>query len=493
MSRSFYAVLHRRFAPNDQGLSRREMLKLSLASGAALLLSAGRCLADERNAPRVAVIGAGFAGLAAAHELAAAGYRVTVLEARNRLGGRVLSFSDLVPKRNVEGGAELIGSNHPAWVAYAERFGLKFLDVTEDAEAEAPIVLDGKRLSARDAEALWEELDALLPRMNADAARVDGYQPWKAPSAKKLDRRTTADWIAAQEASPLCKAALHAQLASDNGVLPAWQSYLGNLAQVSGGGLEKYWSESEVYRCAGGNQQLAAKLAEALGAPRLRLSAPVRAVKIEARRAVVTGADGAALEFDRVVLAVPPSVWTKIAFDPPLPGDLRPQMGCNVKYLASVKGRFWEAAKLSQYSLSDGPATMTWDATNNQKEGEAGACLTSFSGGPAAETCRLWTPAERDEQYLKALEARYPGLREQFVGSRFMDWPGDPWAGASYSFPAPGQITAMGKTLYEGLEHLHFAGEHTCYAFVGYMEGALHSGAALAKRIAKKDGQLKRE
>ena len=65
-----------------------------------------------------------------------------------------------------------------------------------------------------------------------------------------------------------------------------------------------------------------------------------------------------------------------------------------------------------------------------------------------------------------------------------MDWPSDPWSKASYSFPAPGQVTAQGPTLRQGIGRLHFAGEYTSYAFMGYMEGALRSGAAVARRIA---------
>jgi hypothetical protein len=69
-----------------------------------------------------------------------------------------------------------------------------------------------------------------------------------------------------------------------------------------------------------------------------------------------------------------------------------------------------------------------------------------------------------------------------------MDWPNDPWTQSGYSFPAPGQVTTVGPIMYKGLGHLHFAGEHTSYKFVGYMEGALNSGAALAQRLAKRDG-----
>ena len=82
-------------------------------------------------------------------------------------------------------------------------------------------------------------------------------------------------------------------------------------------------------------------------------------------------------------------------------------------------------------------------------------------------------------------------IRSQFERGRFMDWPSDPWTKGSYSVPAPGEVTTIGPLLHKGCGRLHFAGEHTCYAFVGYMEGALNSGIAVAKRLAVRDGILK--
>jgi monoamine oxidase len=150
--RSLYSRLHTRFgAPSD----RREMIRQSLAAAAGVLLSDRLAFAAPRaSGPRVVIIGAGFAGLAAAYELSRAGADVTVLEARNRVGGRVLSFHDLVPGGAMEGGAELIGTNHPIWMDYRQRFGLPFVDITEE-DAEAPIVLNGRRLSADESERLW--------------------------------------------------------------------------------------------------------------------------------------------------------------------------------------------------------------------------------------------------------------------------------------------------------------------------------------------------
>ena len=477
--RSLYARLHTRFG---EPIDRREMIRRSLAAAAGVLISSRGGFAGQRpSGPRVVVIGAGFAGLTAAYELSHAGADVTVVEARNRVGGRVISFPDLVPGSTMEGGAELIGTNHAIWLDYAKRFKLGFIDITEE-DAEAPIILNGRRLKAAESEALWTEMDDVLGRMNADAARIsDPFEPWRAPEAAAWDRRTQAEWIAAQSCSDLCKAGLDAQLVADNGVATAWQSYLGNLAQIRGGGVERYWAETEVYRCRGGNQQVATKIVAELGAARVHLRQPVTAITVSDRGVTVTTA-AAKYEADYAVLAVPPLTWNRIAFTPRLHVTAMPQMGSNVKFLMKTKDMYWRASDLGPDSLGDGPIHLTWHTTQHQKV--AGAGVVAFSGGPASDLCRSWTAAERTPNYLAALSKVYPGVRASFERARFMDWPSDVWVKGSYAFPAPGEVTAIGPQLQQPLANRVFlAGEHTCYAFIGYMEGALQSGARAAKKI----------
>ena len=485
---NLYAQLHRRYGKPD-GITRRDMIERSLAAAAGILIS-NRFVATPRAAAgRVVIVGGGFSGLAAAYELSRAGYEVTVAEARNRVGGRVLSFSDLVPGKNVEGGGELIGSNHPAWVAYAKRFNLEFLDVGEE-DLEFPIVLNGKRVTAEQSEQLWEGMEKAFGGILVDAAKVDADEPWKAANAEALDKRTLGDWIAKIDADPLTKSAFHTLMTADNGVVAEWQSYLGNLAMIKGGGLEKYWTESEVYRCKGGNQQLARKFVEAIGPARVLMRTPVKSIVVTDKSATVTLANGKVLEAEHVVLTAPPPTWNKIAIEPPLPAALAPQMGANVKHLIALKSAFWRRAELAPDLLSDGPVSMTWHATDGQT-GPGGEAMVGFSGGPAADQCREWAPAQRNENYLKELEKVYKGIRPSYIRARFMDWPGDPWVKASYSFPAPGQVTTQGPTLRNGIGRLQFAGEYSSYAFMGFMEGALSSGAAAAKRIASRDGYVK--
>ena len=477
-----------------EGVSRREMIQRSLAATAGLMLSerlAGGLFAQAR-AGRVVVVGAGFSGLAAAFELTKAGYDVTVVEARNRVGGRVISFSDLVPGKIVEGGGELVGTNHPRWIRYADQFKLKLVEVSEE-DAEAPIVLGGRRLTGDESEKLWAEMEAAFLKVDADAKTVaNPLEPWRTPNAEALDARSMGAFIDSLDVSPLCKLGLHTTVMADNGVPTAWQSYLGNLAMIQGGGGGKgYWLDSETHRCGGGNQQLAHKFVAAIGAAKVIQRMPVRTIAITDRGGRVTLADGKVLEADHVILTAPPSTWNRIVFDPKLPVTLMPQMATNVKCLIALKGRFWRREDLGPEMLSDGPVSLTWDGTDGQPGGAA--AMVAFSGSNAADQCREWRPERRGENYLATLEKVYKGIRPNFVKYRFMDWPSDPWSKASYSFPSPGQVMLQSQTLRQGIGRLHFAGEYTSYGFMGYMEGALESGSAVAARIAQRDGVTRSE
>ena len=470
-------------------VSRRQLLQAGLAAAAGLLSGTSATLAltnAHEKQRRVVVVGAGFSGLACAFELAGLGYDVRVFEARQRVGGRVLSLKELVPGRNVEGGGEMLGSNHPTALAYAAKFGFEFLDVADD-DAPAPTMLGGRRLTRVEVKQISAEIDTALASMTDDARVVVADEPWKTPDAERLDTLATAEWIRGLDISSLAKTLLMVQFMTDNGVATSKQSQLGNLAQVKGGGLEKYWTDTEVFRLKGGNQQFALRFAKELGDERLTLGCPVREIAATDKGMTVVDAEGRKHEADDVVLAVPPSVWSTIKFSPALPKMLDPQMGMNVKFLSVVKSRFWREAMQTPDSYSDGDIGMTWEATDGQ-EGDGPAVMTAFSGGTAAEVIHRRAAAERQPAYLKELEALYPGFGSQFLKGQMMDWIGDPWTRAGYSFPAPGQVTTIGPVLRQGIGRLYFAGEHTCYQFVGYMEGALHSGAALAKRLAVRDG-----
>lgn len=470
--------------------SRREVLAAALAASGGLFLHDHLAAAPPAKKSRVVVIGAGFAGLACADELAYAGYDVTVVEARERLGGRVLTRADLVRGKVVEGGGELVGPNQPTWMAYGKRFGFEFLSLP-DAPTDV-VELNGKVLDSAKARALYTEWRAALRKMNALAAPVPAYAPWEAPRAVTLDRQSLADWIARQDASADCKTAMSVQMTAINGVVPSWQSLLMVLAMVKGAGLDKFWDETDTLHVKGGCQQLATKLSESLlkraGGEAVRLNRPVRAVRLRAGGAVVELRDGTKLEAEDVVLTAPTSVWNKIEFEPALPAGLTTPLADNVKFLGVSNGRPWAAAKRSVNALSDGAVQLTWETTAGQGD-EGEHAVVAISGGAAADECRSWAPGNLNSNYKAALDKFWPGYAKAHVRGELYNWLTDPYSRGSYSVAAPGQVTVAGPLLTKGVgERLHFAGEHCCFAFLGWMEGALASGVRVARKLAERDG-----
>jgi len=486
---SFYARMARRFDPKVSGMSRRDLLKATLAGSAGLLLSScsglGGGMFGKRNGRSVVVVGAGYAGLSCAYELASVGYKVTVLEARARVGGRVLSFDDMVPGKIVEGGGELVGTNHPTWVSYAQKFKLGFRDIPEDTLDE-PLELEGRILGKDEAKKIYDEMTVSFATLNDAARKINEDQPWLSPEAAEMDSHSMAEWLMSLNVSPLTKRALRALFEGNESVSMEKQSFLAYVTMVKGGGCEKFWTDSENMRCATGNQSLAFALATALG-KRVRLGSAVTSIISGGSSVVVTTSGGERITADDVVLTVPPTTWSKIKFTPALPEELVPQMGTAVKYLSALKRRYWKDAKLSASFLTDGDLSMSWEGTEGQG-GDNGAELTVYSGGPAAEHLRSREPLDRKAYCAQELEKIYPGYGENLVSSRFMDWPSDPWTLAGFSFMGLNQIMAMGPTIYKGIGPLQFAGEFTCFKFPGYMEGGLSSGVSAARKIAKRDG-----
>ncbi|MBK8978316.1 MAG: FAD-dependent oxidoreductase [Planctomycetes bacterium] len=504
MSRSLIAQLADRYEPPARRLDRRSFLKASLAAAVAGVAACSGVPRHRGGGRRVVVIGAGFAGLACADRLLEHGHDVVVLDARDRVGGRVRSIPRLgqsgVP---IEAGAELIGLNHPTWLGYAERFALPLSPLVEPP-GDAPVLLDGRRLTPAEAEALWEELDALTELLSAAAreALVDASggaipadRAFLARGAAALDARSFAQWLAAQRnASAVCRRALDANQESDNAVPTAAQSLLAMFAAVAGGGFESFWTDSETHRCANGNDALAKALAAAVGADRIRLSAAVTAIARRGDGVLVDVADGSSLDADAVVLTIPPTTWDAVRVDPELlPAAIaanRPQLGHATKYLAHCTTRYWHRAGLAASALSDGTFGAVWEPTAaGDDRADREGVLVGFSGGrSAAALCALGSEP-RFERCRAALDELLPGYAAMRAGQpapepdRFMAWPLERWTRAGYSFCAPGQVTTVMPAMRDLAGPLRIAGEHTSLAFPGYMEGALSSGRRVADEL----------
>ena len=492
MRSSIYRLLHQRNGDRERLMSRRAFLRGSAAAAASFYLSGcatfGRRGPGDR--PRVVVIGAGFGGLACAYELLGTGYDVTVLEARKRLGGRVHTLTNLVPGKTVEAGASLIGENHATWLAYAERFGLELIDITiESDDPKYPVVYDGRRLDPADGDAIYESLAAFEEAAAKASEDVpDWRRPWDAPDAANLDATSVGQFLDDLGLDAQGREFAEVLESSNNTRPTAQQSLLGALTAVRAGGGEDYFTLSEVYRCRGGNHQMTEALGREISDRRIRLGTAVHSIEWSIDRVRVVDSKGATHEADHAVLAVPPTVWDRIRFDPELPTSLRPTTGPAVKVLAPVDGPYWSETGWSQYGLSNGAIAMTWDGTYRQSDsGPAG--LIGFSGANAAEEL-LGVPAdERQAFFARQFEEFFPGYGEHRVAdAAFVRWPEDQWTRTGYSCPAPGTVTTVSPQIHDGLSRLHFAGEHASPGFFGYMEGALESGARLARRLAEADG-----
>ena len=462
---------------------------------------------------RIAIIGAGLAGLCAAFELRSMGYQVSVYEARERVGGRVHSLKEFIKGKTVEGGGELIGSNHALWIAYAKHFGLKFTDAED--YGNSPVRLNGRTLTFEQGNILADEMDKLKEKLNLLAETiVDPFEPWMNRNAKQLDDMSVAKWIdksnwkttASKKEINLAKTAMKEQLASDNGIEAREQSLLGVLAMIKGGGVDRYWSDTEVYRCEDGNQQLAERFCDEIIDKKgeVVLATKIEKVVRNGRKINFIGLTHVEGNWkpaeiksaDEVILAVPPSVWGNIrSNDKTVDGILRgaPRMGKNVKFLMSFKKRFWEDFSSSPTLSEDGPVDMTWETTEADKENDGEYAMVAFSGAKHAETCAKWGDKEETkDKYMRDLKVVYPAIDKHLVHFEFMNWPEkEKWTKASYYFPRLKEVRKWGPIWKMGVDDwFHFAGEHTSYAFMGYMEGALTSGFRLARRIAVRDKLL---
>lgn len=476
----------RRVGATPDEVTRRQFLKGTLASGG-LLLGGRLASADMAlSAPRILIVGAGFAGLSCGFQLRNAGAKVTIVEARSRVGGRVLSLSNFVEGRVVEGGAELIGANHHTWMAYAEHFGLEFRDVSDPEDEKAPIILNGRRYQGQELAALWDQIEQALYHLNEDARKVVLEAPWETPGADKLDNTSLAAAFSSWELDDAARHGALTLLANDNAGWPDRASYLATIAAVAGGGYENFWTESEVYRCIGGNQQLAHKLAEAIGPEHIHLHSPVSRIRLKESGVTVQLMDERILEADAVVLTVPPNAWKHIDIEPALDASYRPFGGPAIKYLSKVSRPFWLAHDLEPNALTDTPVGETWDGTDAQRSSDQEpACLTVFSGGQAALDCLEFPAGSRKEKFVDYLEEIYPGYAQHVEANMFMTWPLERWTECGYTSPAVGEVTSIYPKLDRGVEgKLFFAGEYTSLLFTGFMEGGLHSGAKLGQKLA---------
>jgi monoamine oxidase len=399
---------------------------------------------------RAVVIGAGFAGLAAADRLIEAGAAVTVLEARDRVGGRVHSRR-LENGAVIELGAEFILPGNTVVLEVAKMFGLE-------------VTGKGMRYGRREPRG-GEPVD---PRAFEQAVVAVGTA-LEQPGA---GRESAASLLARLEIDPASREAILARVeissATVADTVPAT-----DLAGVA------YIGDEPASSLAAGNQGIAEALADELG-PAVRLSEAVRRIRWGEGGVRVATAAGEEVEAEVCVIAVPARVIGAISFEPALPGAVASALaeigyGQAAKLLVPLRSPVEPTAVLSVPERY-----WCWTAT-----GEGGlpmAAVSCFAGSEPA--LRALGVAEGPDRWLESLARLRPELGIVPAGAVLSRWDDDPWAGAAYSVSPEPRLVG---TLQQQLGPLAFAGEHLGGRHHGLMEGALRSGrdavAALLQRV----------
>lgn len=478
-------------------LSRRSFLVAALTGATAVALGRpawtatfGRALPRASDsAPRVAVVGAGLAGLTAAIDLTEAGWDVVVVEARDRVGGRVHTLhAPFSAGLHAEAGGESIDDNHDRIQALVARFGLeterrppdKLLEsVTYYRRQRAPIA---ELLGRRDGDVVRDYLrfgDAL----DAFSEGIDPEHPERSPRAAELDRQSLAEFIRAQrlvpEAEFLVRLQNRAEYNAEAGQLS--MLFVAQQTAVLAGVPD---SASETMRISGGNSRLPEAMAAALG-DRVRLNAPVTRIEHDAG-GVRIHAGGEPIEAAHLILAVPPPPLRRIAFEPALPAPVatmirRLDLGDAVKVTREYASRFWEAEGVPGFTVTDLPFHVAWAATDSYRS--AGGLLTQFiTGRPARAAARL-RDAQRIAHFQRQLDRVYPeGRALRTTHAATTAWANERYTGGGYAVYGPRQMASFWPLVRAGLERISFAGEHT-ESLAGFMESAVRSGHRVAAQL----------
>lgn len=400
---------------------------------------------------QVIVVGAGFAGLAAATELRHVGIDVVVIEARERVGGRVWSENLETADGTmcvIERGGEFVLTGYEKLRALATRHGLSIADTGMSYYVREPRGTSGVDVVG-------------LQRAGSTVTRA----------VRTADARSVADVIAA--------AGLPAPLA--DAVLARVEISCALEAERLGPSVLDHaasFERSPSHRIAGGNQRLACAMANALGRDRVKLGTPARALDRHGDRIRVM-VDFGELEADGVVLALPLPVLRELPIDPPLPAWKR-------EALARVD--IGQAAKL-HLPLAAPAATSAvmsvrdrfWCWTATAADGRVAPVLNCFAGSPSA--LRRLAIAKGAGTWVHLVSDLRQDLALLTSAAVLTTWHDDPWARGAYR--ADGLAARSGDDVYleAPVEGLHFAGEYAAGQLSGLMEGALRSGCRAAAEI----------
>lgn len=421
----------------------------------------------------VAVVGGGLSGLVAARELARRGIEVTVLEAADRLGGRVLSETSALGSR-LDLGGQWIGAGHHRLAALGTELGATAFQMHTPSQ---PTVVDGaKRLSPANPAVLGgivalagvEILSRTGTPTRWNNATLDGWiRRVPGDTTRRLLQvllavSTTADF------DRLSVQALAEMVRHEGGLM--------SMVSTRGGAQDSLFVQG------------AGHLIEALGnelGSRVRLNAQVTAIRRDADGVVIESSAGT-VGASKVVVAVPPPMCARISFSPGLPPERialqrNTYMGSVYKAIAVFETPFWSARSGGEFLVLDKPGIGVFDTT--APGGPGHLCL--LVGGTAARELDSMTPEQRRAAVLGPLVAHIGSDVLRPASWHEKSWHLDEFAGGGYlALPVPGTREGFLPNPSDPVGDVHWAGTETAAEHAGYLEGAIEAGARAADEVA---------
>ncbi|MEZ5427756.1 MAG: FAD-dependent oxidoreductase [Pyrinomonadaceae bacterium] len=448
--------------PNKQ--NRREFLKILGAGSVGLAISAQNAFAQKRKKSCI-VIGSGFSGLAAAYKLKNAGWKVTVLEGRSRIGGRVFSHSlpqnkDLI----CELGAEWVGESHERLKALCADFKIPLQKHQFD-----DYLLQNGKVSRPGAWGFSEQA------RTAFAKAVKDYEKLTALQERSLDR---IDWWTYLEKIGFTPEDLLIRDLMDS------TDFGESIRHVSAYSALAEYAESSPknemdYKMTGGNSRLTEEFAKRIGMENIRTEALVTEV-IQYKGTVTVKTATDEFKADACICTAPTNSLLKIKFNPPLPSAQREAAEKLIyaricKNSVLYENRFWKDENFSM--VSDMTSHYYFHSTQNQpgKEG----ILTSYAIGEKADVLS----SQSDERRMKIITGDLVDFNQNAPrlakGIASYAWQRDKYTDGAYALYKPGQWFGIRPVLQRPHGKVLFAGEHLA-DWQGFMEGAIETGEAAA-------------